>query len=55
VAQFQATNQKDAGSIPDSVTGIFLGHNPFDLTMALGSAQLLTIPRIFPVVKAADA
>ena len=31
-----ATNRKVAGSIPDSVTGIFHRHNPSDRTMVLG-------------------
>ena len=31
-----ATNRKVAGSIPDSVTGIFHWHNPSDRTMAPG-------------------
>jgi hypothetical protein len=39
-----ATNQKVAGSIPDSVIGSFIWHtcNPSDRTMALGSTQPLT-------------
>ena len=39
VAQLRhcATSQKVAGSIPDSVIGIFHWHNPSDRTMALGS------------------
>jgi len=37
-----ATNQKVAGSIPDSVIGIFHWHNPSDRTMALMSTQPLT-------------
>ena len=37
-----ATNRKVAGSIPDSVIGIFHCHNPSDRTMALGSTQPLT-------------
>ena len=36
------TNRKVAGSIPDSVIGIFHWHNPSDRTMALGSTQPLT-------------
>jgi hypothetical protein len=48
VALHCAANQKVAGSIPDGVTGIFHGHNPFDLTMALGLTQPVTVPRIFP-------
>jgi hypothetical protein len=43
-----ASNQKVAVSIPDDVTGIVHGHNPFDLTMALGSTRPVTVPRIFP-------
>jgi len=31
-----------AGSIPDSVTGIFHSHNPFGRTMALSLSQPLT-------------
>ena len=38
----RATNRKVAGSIPDSVIGIFHWYNPSDRTMALGSAQPLT-------------
>jgi hypothetical protein len=34
--------RKDAGSIPDYVTGIFYWHNPSCRTMALGSTQPLT-------------
>jgi len=41
--RYYATNQNVAVSISDSVIGIFLGHNHFDLTMALGSTQLLTV------------
>jgi len=37
-----ATNWKVAGSIPDSVIGIFYWHNPSDRTMALGLTQPLT-------------
>jgi hypothetical protein len=37
-----ATNRKVAGSIPDSITGIFRLHNPSGRTMALGSTQHLT-------------
>ena len=37
-----ATNRKVAGSIPDSVIGIFHWHNPSDRTMTLGSTQPLT-------------
>jgi len=37
-----ATNRKVAGSIPDSVIGIFHCHVPSDRTMALGSNQPLT-------------
>jgi len=37
-----ATSRKVAGSIPDGVTGIFHGHNPFGSTMALGSTRPLT-------------
>jgi hypothetical protein len=37
-----ATNQKEAGSIPDGVNGIFYSHNPSGSTMALGSTQPLT-------------
>ena len=37
-----ATNRKDAGSIPDGVTGIFHWPNPSDRTMVLGSNQPLT-------------
>ena len=37
-----ATNRKVAGSIPDSVTGIFHSRNPSGRTMALGSTQPLT-------------
>jgi hypothetical protein len=36
------TSRKVAGSIPDGVIGILHWHNPFGLTMALGSAQPLT-------------
>ena len=31
-----ATSRKVAGSIPDSVNGIFHGHNPSNRPMALG-------------------
>jgi len=34
--------RKVAGSIPDSVIGVFHWHNPSDRTMALGSTQPLT-------------
>jgi len=34
--------QKFTGLFPDGVTGIYLGHNPSNLIMALGSAQHLT-------------
>ena len=37
-----ATNRKVAGSIPDGVSGFFTDINTSDLTMALGSIQLLT-------------
>jgi hypothetical protein len=37
-----ATSRKVADSIPESVTGIFHWHNPFDRIMALGLSQLLT-------------
>jgi len=37
-----ATNRKVAGSIPGGVIGIFLPHNPSDLTMAFRSTQPLT-------------
>ena len=33
------TSRKVAGSIPDSVIGIFHLHNPFGRTMTLGSTQ----------------
>jgi hypothetical protein len=36
-----ATNRMIAGSIPDGVTGIFLGYNPSGRTVALGSTQPL--------------
>ena len=36
------TSRKVAGSIPDSVIGIFHWHYPFGRTMALGSTQALT-------------
>jgi hypothetical protein len=52
------TNLKVAGSIPDCVTGIFYWHNPFDLTVALGSTQPVTemsIRNISEGVKAAGA
>jgi len=42
VVKVLATNRKVTGSIPDSVIGIFHGHDPSDCTMALGSAQPLT-------------
>jgi hypothetical protein len=35
-------SRKVAGSIPDSVIGIFHWHNPSDCTMALESTQPLT-------------
>jgi hypothetical protein len=35
-------NRQVAGSIPDSVTGIFQWNNPSGRTMALGSTQPLT-------------
>ena len=35
------TNQKDAGSIPDGVTGIFHWFNPSGRTVALGFTQCL--------------
>ena len=37
-----AKRRKVAGSIPDSVTGIFHWHNPSGCTMALGSTHTLT-------------
>jgi hypothetical protein len=37
-----ATSRKFAGSIPDTVVGLFYWHNPSDHTMALGSNQPLT-------------
>ena len=37
-----ATSQKVAGSIPDSVIGIFLSHNLSGCTVALGLTQPLT-------------
>jgi hypothetical protein len=37
-----ATNRKVAGSIPDSVIGIFHLHNPPGRTIALGLTQRLT-------------
>ena len=37
-----ATNQKDAGSNPDGVSGFFIDVNTSDRTMALGSTQPLT-------------
>ena len=37
-----ATSQKVAGSIPDGVIGIFLGHNPSGRTMTLGLTQPVT-------------
>ena len=37
-----ATSRKVAGSIPDSVIGIFQLHNPSDRTVALGSTQFPT-------------
>jgi len=36
-----ATKRKVAGSIPEGVTGIFLGYNPSGRTMALGLTQFL--------------
>jgi hypothetical protein len=47
-----------AGLIPDSVTGIFHGHNPSSRTMALGLTQPLTemsTADIYWGVKAAGA
>jgi len=41
-SRLSATNRKVAGSIPDSVTGIFHSRNPSGRTMALGSTQPLT-------------
>jgi hypothetical protein len=38
-----ATSRKVAGSIPDSVFGIFHWHNPSGRTMALGLTQPLTV------------
>jgi hypothetical protein len=40
--RYCATNQKVAGSIPDSVKDFFIDINPSDRTMALGSTQPLT-------------
>jgi hypothetical protein len=40
--RFCVTNRKVAGSIPDGVMEFFIGINPSDRTMALGSAQPLT-------------
>jgi hypothetical protein len=40
--RYCATNRKVAGSIPDSVIGIFHWHNPSYHTMALVSTQPLT-------------
>jgi membrane-bound lytic murein transglycosylase B len=37
--KYCATNQKEAGSIPDGVTEFFIDINPSDRTMALGSTQ----------------
>jgi membrane-bound lytic murein transglycosylase B len=37
--RYFATNKKVAGSIPDGVMSIFIGINPSDRTMALGSTQ----------------
>ena len=37
-----ATSRNVAGSIPDSVTGIFHGHNPSARTMAPGPTPPLT-------------
>jgi hypothetical protein len=37
-----ATNQKVAGSIPDSAIGIVHWHNPSGRTMALGLTQTVT-------------
>ena len=37
-----ATSRTVAGSIPDSMIGIFHWHNPSDRTMALGRTQPLT-------------
>jgi hypothetical protein len=39
--RYCCTNRKVAGSIPDSVLGIFHCHNPSDRIMALGSTQPL--------------
>jgi hypothetical protein len=51
VALHCASKQKVAVSIPDGVTGIFHGHNLFNLTMALGSTQSVTVSRTFSRVK----
>jgi hypothetical protein len=40
--RYCSTNSKVAGSIPESVIGIFHWHNPSDRTMVLGSTQPLT-------------
>jgi membrane-bound lytic murein transglycosylase B len=40
--RYCATNQKVAGSIPDSVMEFFIDINPSDRTMALGSTQPVT-------------
>jgi hypothetical protein len=40
--RYCATNQKVAGSIPDSVMEFFIDIIPSDHTMALGSTQPLT-------------
>jgi hypothetical protein len=55
--RYCATNPKVAGSIPDSVVGIFHWHNPSDRTVALGSTQPLTeeYQEHFLGVKAAGA
>ena len=43
-----ATSRKVAGSIPDSIIGIFHWHNPSGRTVALGSTQHKWVPGIFP-------
>jgi hypothetical protein len=40
--RYCAANHKVAGSIPDGVMEFFIDIKPYDRTMALGSAQLLT-------------
>jgi hypothetical protein len=40
--KWYTTNWKVAGSIPDSVIGIFYWQNPYGRTMALGSIQSIT-------------